>query len=67
MGIDFSKAKGVDIGLQDPDVLPLEDEIIVASAVFEHSELFSILFLEMFRMLKPHGRNLLRGFSGMIS
>ncbi|MDR2689633.1 MAG: class I SAM-dependent methyltransferase [Azoarcus sp.] len=58
MGLDFEKAKGVDIVLQDPYILPLENEsvdIVVASSVFEHSELFWMLFLETLRILKPYG------------
>lgn len=57
-GIDFVEGKGVDIVLEDPYALPLASEsvdMIVCSSVFEHSELFWVLYLEIMRVLKPHG------------
>jgi SAM-dependent methyltransferase len=57
-GIDFVNGKGVDIILDDPYKLPLENEsvdVILSSSVFEHSEMFWVLYLEIMRVLKPHG------------
>lgn len=58
IGVDFQKAKGVDIVLDDPYSLPFEDEsidIVVSSSCFEHSEMFWLVFLEVLRVLKPKG------------
>ena len=58
IGVDFEDAKGVDIVLQDPYVLPFENEsvdIILSSSCFEHSEMFWLVFLEVLRVLKPKG------------
>jgi SAM-dependent methyltransferase len=57
-GVDFVPGKGVDVVLQDPYVLPFESEsidIVVCSSVFEHSEFFWLLFIEVMRVLKPSG------------
>lgn len=57
-GVDFVPGKGVDVVLQDPYSLPFESEsadIVMASSVFEHSEMFWVLFLEILRILKPSG------------
>lgn len=57
-GVDFAAGLGVDVVLDDPYKLPFEDEsvdVAVSSSVFEHSEMFWILFLEILRILKPHG------------
>jgi len=56
MGVDFVAGKGVDIVLQDPYKMPFEDEhfdIIICSSVFEHSQMFWLLYLEIMRILKP--------------
>ena len=58
IGIDFVKAKGVDIVITDPYSFPFKDEsqdIVVSSSCFEHSEFFWLLFNEMLRVLKPSG------------
>ena len=58
VGLDFEKAKGVDIVLQDPYALPIESEsadIVVSNSCFEHSEMFWLVFLEILRILKPGG------------
>lgn len=58
IGLDFVEGKGVDLILEDPYSLPFPDEsvdCIVSSSVFEHSEMFWILFLEILRVLKPDG------------
>jgi len=43
VGVDFVKAKGVDIVITDPYKLPFEDEsedVVISSSCFEHSEFF---------------------------
>jgi len=58
IGVDFQKAKNVDVVLSDPYKLPFENEsidIIVTSSCFEHSEMFWLVFLEVLRVLKPKG------------
>lgn len=57
-GVDFVEGKGVDVVLDDPYTLPFDDnsiDVCVSSSVFEHSEMFWILFLEILRILKPDG------------
>ena len=57
-GVDFVSGRGVDVVLTDPYKLPMADgsvDIITSSSCFEHSELFWVLFLEIVRVLKPHG------------
>jgi SAM-dependent methyltransferase len=60
VGVDFVPGKGVDIVLDenDPYKLPFADaslDVVVCSSVFEHSEFFWLLFLEILRVLKPSG------------
>lgn len=58
VGVDFVEGKGVDVILDDPYVLPFEDDsvdVIVSSSCLEHSEMFWVLFLEMLRILRPTG------------
>lgn len=58
VGVDFQAAKGVDVVLDDPYLLPFEDnsvDIVLSSSCFEHSELFWLVFLEIMRVLKPEG------------
>lgn len=58
VGVDFVAGKGVDIVLDDPYHLPFADgsfDVCLSSSVFEHSEMFWLLYLEMLRILKPHG------------
>jgi len=58
VGLDFQKANGVDIVLEDAYSFPLPDnyaDIIVTSSCFEHSEMFWLTFLEAVRILKPRG------------
>ena len=57
-GVDFVQGKGVDVIISDPYALPFPDEtfdIAVTSSCFEHSEFFWLTFLEVLRVLKPHG------------
>src|SRR5690606_22164720 len=58
IGLDFEKAKGVDVLLTDPYTLPFENEsvdVVVSSSCFEHSEMFWLVFAEILRILKPNG------------
>lgn len=58
IGVDFQPAKGVDVLLNDPYLLPFEDDstdIVLSSSCFEHSEMFWLVFLEIMRILKPNG------------
>jgi SAM-dependent methyltransferase len=58
IGVDFVEGKGVDVILDDPYILPFEDnsaDIVISSSCFEHSEMFWLVFLEIMRILKPHG------------
>lgn len=58
LGVDFMAGNGVDIILEDPYQLPFDDnsvDIVVSSSCFEHAEMFWLLFLEVIRILKPHG------------
>jgi len=58
IGVDFVKAKGVEVVITDPYSLPFEDEsvdVVVSSSCFEHSEFFWLLFNEILRILKPTG------------
>lgn len=58
IGLDFSPGKGVDVIIQDPYKLPLEDcsaDMVLSSSCFEHSEFFWLVFLEAMRVLKEDG------------
>lgn len=58
IGVDFEKAKGVDVILKNPYKLPFEDnsiDILISSSCFEHSEMFWLVYLEILRVLKPSG------------
>lgn len=58
IGVDFVEGSGVDLVLQNPYKLPFEDNSIdyfVSSSMFEHSEMFWLLFIEIMRVLKPDG------------
>lgn len=58
IGVDFIAAKGVDVVIEDPYSLPFADgsaDVVVSSSCFEHSEMFWLVFLEIMRVLKPHG------------
>jgi SAM-dependent methyltransferase len=58
IGVDFIKAKNVDVILDDPYKLPFGDgsvDIILTSSCFEHSEMFWVVYLEVLRILKPKG------------
>ncbi len=58
LGIDLVKANNVDLILKNPYSYPFEDnhaDIIIANSIFEHSEFFWVLYLELLRVLKPDG------------
>lgn len=58
VGVDFVEAKNVDVVLTDPYTLPFEDnsvDVVVTSSCLEHSEMFWLVFLEVLRVLGPHG------------
>ena len=58
LGIDLVNANNVDLVLNDPYVYPFEDnyaDVIIANSIFEHSEFFWVLYLELLRVLKPDG------------
>ncbi|MGR1222585.1 methyltransferase domain-containing protein [Aeromonas veronii] len=57
-GLDFATGKNVDIVIDDPYLLPLNNEsvdVIISSSCFEHSEFFWLSFCEMLRVLKVGG------------
>jgi len=58
IGVDMAAGKNVDVVLSDPYVLPFDGasiDFVLASSVFEHAEIFWLLFLEALRILKPDG------------
>jgi SAM-dependent methyltransferase len=58
IGLDFSAGPGVDVVLTDPYRYPLETgsvDIAVSSSCFEHADFFWLSFLEILRVVKPHG------------
>src|SRR5262245_39839024 len=57
-GVDCVPGNGVNVVLDDPYQLPFPDDefdFVVCSSVFEHSEMFWLLFLEVIRVLRPSG------------
>ena len=57
-GLDHVAGPGVDFVLTDPYQFPLAPacaDIVIASSVLEHSELFWLTFLEMVRICRPGG------------
>ena len=58
IGVDFQAGLNVDIVLDDPYKLPIDDnsiDYVISSSCFEHSEFFWLSFLEITRVLKPGG------------
>jgi SAM-dependent methyltransferase len=58
IGVDFAPGSGVDIVMEDPYKVPFEDsqvDFCICSSVFEHSEMFWLLFIELLRIIKPNG------------
>ena len=57
-GIDVVEGKGVDVVMKDPYKIPFPDNYFDASfcsSVFEHTDFFWILLLEIARVTKPSG------------
>jgi SAM-dependent methyltransferase len=57
-GVDLEAGDGVDIVLDDPHVLPFEDETfdaIVSSSCLEHDTMFWLTFIEIVRVTKTGG------------
>lgn len=58
VGVDLNSGPGVDVVLDDPYILPFDNnsfDYVISSSCFEHSEFFWLLFLEIIRVLKPTG------------
>lgn len=58
IGVDLHLVPGVDVVLDDPYILPFEDnsmDFVISSSCFEHSEFFWLNFTETMRVLKPDG------------
>jgi SAM-dependent methyltransferase len=58
VGVDFQKARNVDVILDNPYQYPFGDQtvdIVVSSSCLEHSEFFWLSFIEMVRVTKPDG------------
>lgn len=58
IGVDLHQVPGVDIVLDDPYILPFEDnsiDFVISSSCFEHSEFFWLNFTQTMRVLKPSG------------
>jgi SAM-dependent methyltransferase len=58
IGVDIDLYPGVDIKLDDPYILPFEDnsiDCVISSSCFEHIDFFWLTFLEIMRILKPNG------------
>ena len=56
--VDLAEGAGVDIVLEDPYRLPLEDasvDVVLSGQMLEHCEFFWLTFAEMMRVLKPDG------------
>jgi SAM-dependent methyltransferase len=58
IGVDFQSGLNVDVVLEDPYIIPIDDnsiDYVISSSCFEHSEFFWTTFLEIMRILKPGG------------
>lgn len=58
LGLDLEPGENVDLVMDDPYRIPLEDasvDYVVSSSCFEHSEFFWLSQLEIMRILKPGG------------
>lgn len=56
--VDIEPGESVDIVLDDPYVLPVEDnsvDVVLSGQMLEHCEFFWLTFAEMVRVLKPTG------------
>jgi len=58
LGADLQAGPGVSVVLDDPNVLPLDDnsvDIVVSGQMLEHCEFFWVAFAEMVRVVKEDG------------
>jgi SAM-dependent methyltransferase len=58
LGMDLDSGPNVDIILQDTSRFPFPDnsfDFAVSTSCFEHDEFFWVTYLEIIRVLKPHG------------
>ncbi len=58
LGVDMVPGRGVDLVLEDPHVLPFEDEAfdaVVTTSCFEHDRMFWVTFLEIIRVTRRGG------------
>jgi len=57
-GVDLESGEGTDVVLEDPYKYPFKQnsfDIIIATSVFEHSDFFWMLFIELTRILSEGG------------
>lgn len=57
-GVDLEAGPGVDLVLESPYRLPVDDQsidLVISGQAFEHVEFFWLTWLEMRRVLKPGG------------
>lgn len=58
VGMDVTAGAGVDVVLTDPHAFPFSDntfDLVTATSVFEHDDMFWVTFLECLRVIKPGG------------
>jgi SAM-dependent methyltransferase len=58
IGVDFQDGYNVDMVMRDPYKIDLADnsvDYVVSTSCFEHTEFFWLSFIEIMRVLKPHG------------
>ena len=58
IGLDLEKGPNVDIVMDDPYKIPLDEnsvDVVISTSCFEHSEMFWLTFNEIQRILKPNG------------
>jgi len=58
IGVDLSSGPGVDVVLNDPYILPFDDnsfDYVISSSCFEHIDFFWVSFNEIMKVLKPSG------------
>ena len=58
IGMDLVGGKNVDVVMDDPYKIPLDDasiDVVLSTSCFEHSEMFWLVFNEILRVLKPNG------------
>ncbi|MEO1493521.1 MAG: methyltransferase domain-containing protein [Pseudomonadota bacterium] len=58
VAVDVEAGDGVDVVLEDPNILPFEDrsaDVVLSGQCFEHAEFFWVSFAEMARVVKDQG------------